>query len=1270
MKTARILITALALSAARFSVAGLPPPATPLPPCANPPELDGVVSAAEWEDALLFDTFFAPGARPAAIATVGYVQRSATHLYAAWVCTEPEMDKIVMNHAVTDRDGTIWRDDCVELFIDVFGDGKSTRIYQFVINTANLVFDQRVDAGEAHSEWNSAIKVATWKGDDRWSAEVALPLAELGAVPNQVWGINLARERKVRDWQEVYSIASGDFGKSSVMYKRIIPLPLEVDGLSLAVAGASARQEMNLFALSESLDLSATNAGAQPVRLLAEINGSNGDEPAWTIAESISLGAGSAQTTALRYPPAESAVATAVAFQIRAGDNVLYSKTVQVSGAVLQAQELTLQSDFEGGTVSLADVQATAVRGKFARTDAKAASGRWSGEYVASSETNWHYVTLGDAATMNGLVAGHVYRVSAQVFLPGGQAGALAVSMSYRGPHVTERTSTRKADEWIGLSFEFEMPKVAATCQFVAAVSPGTLPDATFFIDDWTVEDLGAADKVGRKSRAWVVQNPKHEALFRQGARTEDHVAAFIWSHVANHEWGYYLGAQYGFHYSQDAILRELADRNIGILAASSWIDTSYRGGIGRHVRESGLKLASCMDHRTWTPVPFPGPGGRAWFIDPLVRKLALERMRRIVTDERTALVIEADEYFSSCVWPQTDYFLDRHRDDYPFLLEAEAEAKTRFGGGKYGFPANSADMNPFRRIVLQQYVVDAALGIAAAERKIIDEHGSGQPFVSFDEGGIDALDFSRWGEIFDIVTVQCGPSLDPNLAGIGFVTKWTKDLTLAKDVWPCAHVENYLGNFSAEEVREYLSQVVRNGGTGLHMYACNIIARRSGKIHFLYDAWGAPRRWAVWVDVVERLRTLPPLAFPTPDSAILFSNDSYAAQKHPRSHEVEWAYNLIGPHARGAFVFVDERILLERKRDIRDFKVVYVPHAKYIRSDMVAFLEDYVRAGGRVVVGDPEAFSYDLLGNDMSAARVRLVGASLGEPRLAGKVSLKVSADAEIERRIDVAASGFQIAVEANDTVVLGRYADGEPALVSRRHGEGEWLYFAFNPFYRDAPRTPAWQAFFTALHARVGARVDEPIWDFKFPRIELPQPPFGRCLTNNHVVWRAGLPTPADGVTAAATYTYSADPETIADRSTGAVDFAAGKLTNRKLSLYRPAVVADGKAAATFEPDSREWSVAWNKPPTPLDITVDLREPYPLRKITLFYTGAPGRIEVTSDDAVLGAAEAPASGDWDVLTCTVPCASETAARRIRIRMTPSGDGPLKLHEMEIWAE
>ena len=1258
----------LALFVGHFGDAWARSAPTPLSPCANPPEIDGAITAGEWDEAMAFDTFFAPGGKPADIATRGYVQRSATHLYAAWVCMEPEMDKIVMKHAVTDRDGTIWRDDCVELFIDVYGDGKSARIYQFVVNTANLVFDMRVDAGEGHPEWNSAIKVATWKGEDRWSAEVAVPLGELGATPGQVWGINLARERKVRDWQEVYSIANGDFGKSSAMYTRIIPLPIDADGLTLAVAGASAREETNLFALSGSLDLSATNAGTKTVELSAKVVGLDGDKPVWTVGDDIRVQAGTAQTATLRYPPAESAAATMIAFRINDGDDILYDKTVEVPGGASGAQELTVQSDLEDGIVSLAGDGATPVRGTFVRSDERAASGRWSGKYVASSEENWHYLTLGTADTLNGLVAGHVYRVSAQVYLPGGQKGAQVVSMSYRGPPVVEQDQTRETDKWARLSFEFEMPEVATSCQFLAAVSPGTLPDAIFFIDDWTIEDLGDAEKFAAKSRAWVVKNPKYEELFQEGARTEDHMAAFIWPHVVNHTWGYYLGAQYGFRFSQDEIMRELAEGNIGVWGSASWIDTSYRGVIGRHVKESGIKVVDYMDHRTWSPVPFPGPDKRAWFIDPLIQKMAIERMRKMVENERTAAVIEADEYFSSRVWPQTEYFLDHRRTDYPFLLEAEQDARERFGGGKHGFPENSSDTDPFRRIVLQKYVVDTALSIAAAERKVFDAQGSSKPFISYDEGGIDALDFSRWGDIFDIVTVQCGPSLDPNLAGIGFVTKWTKDLTLAKEVWPCAHVENYLGNFTPEEVREYLSQVVRNGGTGLHIYACNTIARRSGKLHFLYDAWGAPQRWAVWMDVVDRLRTLPPLAFPKPDSAILFSNDSYSAQKHPRSHEVEWAYNLIGPHARSAFVFVDERILLEGKRDIGDFKIVYVPQAKYIREDMVALLDEYVRDGGRVVVADPEAFSWDVLGNDMSAERSRLVGASLGEPRLAGKVSVKASEDADVERRIDVAAGGYAITVKGKDTVVLGRYSDGEPALVSRKHGEGEWIYFAFNPFYKDAPRTPAWQAFFKELHANAGASVDEPIWDFKFPRIELPQPPTDRCLTNNHVVWRAGLPAPADNVTSGATYAYSSDPDAIADRSEGAIDFSAGKLTNRKLSLYRSAVVSDGKAEKTFEPGSREWSVAWGSPPEALDIAVDLKTPYAVREVKLFYTGAPGRVDVTSDERVLGSAAAPASGDWDVLTCTITVSSEKPIQQLQIRMTPSADTTLKVHEMEIW--
>ena len=100
------------LAAVPLGFAETPAPLS-IPVCAEKPQIDGVISAGEWDEALVFDTFFAPGGKPGDIATRGYVQRSATHLYVAWVCMEPEMDKIVMKHAVTDRDGAIWRDDCV-----------------------------------------------------------------------------------------------------------------------------------------------------------------------------------------------------------------------------------------------------------------------------------------------------------------------------------------------------------------------------------------------------------------------------------------------------------------------------------------------------------------------------------------------------------------------------------------------------------------------------------------------------------------------------------------------------------------------------------------------------------------------------------------------------------------------------------------------------------------------------------------------------------------------------------------------------------------------------------------------------------------------------------------------------------------------------------------------------------------------------------------------------------------------------------------------------
>jgi len=113
-------------------------------------------------------------------------------LYFGFDCYEPTTDELVADAA--QRDGPVWRDDSVELFLDTNLDRHS--YYQVIINPKGVFFDQDTGAPDlVGPDWDGPIEVATKVLPDRWTAEVRLALTGLRLAQGQgrTWGANFAR---------------------------------------------------------------------------------------------------------------------------------------------------------------------------------------------------------------------------------------------------------------------------------------------------------------------------------------------------------------------------------------------------------------------------------------------------------------------------------------------------------------------------------------------------------------------------------------------------------------------------------------------------------------------------------------------------------------------------------------------------------------------------------------------------------------------------------------------------------------------------------------------------------------------------------------------------------------------------------------------------------------------------------------------------------------------------------------------------------------------
>lgn len=203
-----LLITLLALlSANLFAAEMVPTPAATAGITASPPAIDGSLDDPCWQAAAVLGSFVELDAsRLSAPATEARVCWDAANLYVGVRCDEPNIKALKVQMKA--RDDAVWRDDCIELFIDTNHD--RTSYYHFAVNALGTVWDEQRPGS---ADWNANVQAAGGRGEDAWTIEVAIPLADLGgAAPGDRWGFNVGRERQASGSNEL-SAWSPTYGK-------------------------------------------------------------------------------------------------------------------------------------------------------------------------------------------------------------------------------------------------------------------------------------------------------------------------------------------------------------------------------------------------------------------------------------------------------------------------------------------------------------------------------------------------------------------------------------------------------------------------------------------------------------------------------------------------------------------------------------------------------------------------------------------------------------------------------------------------------------------------------------------------------------------------------------------------------------------------------------------------------------------------------------------------------------------------------------------------
>jgi hypothetical protein len=135
--------------------------------------------------------------------TTAYVVNDKENLYVAVRCEKPDPGKLVAKQK--ERDGSLWRDECVDITIDPANTRKE-KYFHITVNPLAVTYDAR---DRDDTSWNPRLEVKCGREAGKaWIVEVKIPFSELGVKAgaiNRIWSFNVARTARDparRGWTE------------------------------------------------------------------------------------------------------------------------------------------------------------------------------------------------------------------------------------------------------------------------------------------------------------------------------------------------------------------------------------------------------------------------------------------------------------------------------------------------------------------------------------------------------------------------------------------------------------------------------------------------------------------------------------------------------------------------------------------------------------------------------------------------------------------------------------------------------------------------------------------------------------------------------------------------------------------------------------------------------------------------------------------------------------------------------------------------------------
>ncbi len=149
-----------------------------IPVCGKPPLLDGALEDPAWASAAKIEHLYQIGSAEPAPETTLWLMRDNAWLYIGAQCANPNMEHVPQ--LAFQHDGAVHHDAALEILIRPSAD-PAADYYHFLLNFANVGKEQRCNqAGLRDIGWNPVWRTATRRGEDGWSAEIAIPWFCLG----------------------------------------------------------------------------------------------------------------------------------------------------------------------------------------------------------------------------------------------------------------------------------------------------------------------------------------------------------------------------------------------------------------------------------------------------------------------------------------------------------------------------------------------------------------------------------------------------------------------------------------------------------------------------------------------------------------------------------------------------------------------------------------------------------------------------------------------------------------------------------------------------------------------------------------------------------------------------------------------------------------------------------------------------------------------------------------------------------------------------------